>query len=150
TGDISPCIMSINKNMCDAMINGAYTVKSRMMVDVYKGGIKGINQGILKIDPDSFQEWNTAVIFFSSMTSYRDRPMRMNCVASEKILFDMGDKAVFQVGYTDATWSHDMHFNDGAIYKAKSIRFVDSWRPVFTRFTIERCNGIPLEQKASS
>ncbi|MEM8027600.1 phage head-binding domain-containing protein, partial [Morganella morganii] len=25
TGDISPCIMSINKNMCDAMINGAYT-----------------------------------------------------------------------------------------------------------------------------
>lgn len=149
-GDISPCIMSINKNMCDAMINGAYTVKSRMMVDVYKGGIKGINQGMLKIDPDSFQEWNTAVIFFSSMTSYQDRPMRMNCVASENMLFDMGDKTVFQVGYTDATWSHDMHFKDGAIYKAKSIWFIDSWRPVFTRFTIERCNGIPLEQKASS
>lgn len=149
SGDAAIAINAINKNGAVAVVNGEFIFKTLIDIDTSKGGIQSNNIGILTADADSFEEWSLGVVFHSTaeyLTHYKN-----NCViATSGIIFNLSQKAVFQIGKYGSHWSNEIMISNGSIVGAKAVRFTDNaWRVVFDRVGIERCFGTPIQTEIS-
>ncbi|WP_227989158.1 phage head-binding domain-containing protein [Morganella morganii] len=150
SGDAAIAINAINKNGAVAVVNGEFIFKTLIDIDTSKGGIQSNNIGILTADADSFEEWSLGIVIHSTaeyLTHYKN-----NCViAASGIIFNLSQKAVFQIGKYGSHWSNEIMISNGSIIGAKSIRFTDNaWRVVFDRVGVERCFGIPMQVDSSA
>lgn len=144
-GDVALAINAINTAGYDCRVTGSYTQKTQILVDISKGGLYGSNKALINLDASSFSKYDLAVSIFSTSNYDSRAKVNWNSHVSD-VSFDLKKLGVFALGGPNRTESSELLFKNGAIQGAAAVRFRENaWRVLFDRFSIDGCNGVPIQ-----